>query len=93
MKYGVGIDISKGKSTIAIISVVGEVIEEPFEITHDIEGLNLLEEKGLFKKHTYNDIIDRMTDIIKYTTDTTKANWKLCNISKEDSELAMALGV
>lgn len=45
MKYGVGIDISKGKSTIAIISVVGEVIEEPFEITHDIEGLNLLEEK------------------------------------------------
>ena len=45
MKYGVGIDISKGKSTIAIISVEGEVIEEPFEITHDIEGLNLLEEK------------------------------------------------
>ena len=45
MKYGVGIDISKGKSTIAIISVGGEVIEEPFEITHDIEGLNLLEEK------------------------------------------------
>ncbi len=34
MKYVVGIDISKGKSTIAIISVVGEVIEEPFEINH-----------------------------------------------------------
>ena len=45
MKYGVGIDISKGKSTIAILSVVGEVIEEPFEISHDIDGLNLLEEK------------------------------------------------
>lgn len=45
MKYGVGIDISKGKSTIAILSVAGEVIEEPFEINHDIEGLNLLEEK------------------------------------------------
>lgn len=45
MKYGVGIDISKGKSTIAIISIAGEVIEEPFEINHDIEGLNLLEEK------------------------------------------------
>ena len=45
MKYGVGIDISKGKSTIAILSVVGEVIEEPFEIVHDINGLNLLEEK------------------------------------------------
>lgn len=45
MKYGVGIDISKGKSTIAILSVAGEVIEEPFEINHDINGLNLLEEK------------------------------------------------
>lgn len=45
MKYGVGIDVSKGKSTIAIISMVGEVIEEPFEIIHDINGLKLLEEK------------------------------------------------
>ncbi len=45
MKYGVGIDISKGKSTVAILSIEGEVIEEPFEINHDINGLNLLEEK------------------------------------------------
>lgn len=45
MKYGVGIDVSKGKSTIAILSLEGEVIEEPFEINHDINGLNLLEEK------------------------------------------------
>lgn len=45
MKYGVGIDVSKGKSTVAILSVAGEVIEEPFEIKHDIKGLNLLEEK------------------------------------------------
>ena len=45
MKYGVGIDVSKGKSTVAILSAVGEVIEEPFEIKHDIEGLNFLEEK------------------------------------------------
>mgnify|MGYP004529998205 CR=1 FL=1 len=45
MKYGVGIDISKGKSTIAILSVVGEVIEMPFEINHDDQGLKLLEEK------------------------------------------------
>ncbi len=45
MKYGVGIDISKGKSTIVILSVEGEIIEKPFEINHNIEGLNLLEEK------------------------------------------------
>lgn len=45
MKYGVGIDISKRKSTIAILSVAGEVIAEPFEINHDIDGLNLLDER------------------------------------------------
>ena len=45
MKYGVGIDVSKGKSTVAVLSLEGEVIEEPFEINHDINGLNLLEEK------------------------------------------------
>ena len=45
MKYGVGIDVSKGKSTVAILSIAGEVIEESFEINHDINGLNLLEEK------------------------------------------------
>ena len=45
MKYGVGIDVSKGKSTVAILSIEGKVIEEPFEINHDINGLNLLEEK------------------------------------------------
>ena len=30
MKYGVGIDVSKGKSTVAILSITGEVIQEPF---------------------------------------------------------------
>ena len=44
MKYGVGIDISKGKSTVAILSIVGEVIEEPFEINHNQNGLYQLEE-------------------------------------------------
>ena len=45
MKYGVGIDISKGKSTVAIMSVEGEIIEKPFEIIHNNEGLELLEKK------------------------------------------------
>ena len=35
MKYGVGIDVSKGKSTIAILTMAGEAIEEPFEFSHD----------------------------------------------------------
>ena len=45
MKYRIGIDVSKGKSTVAILSIAGEVIEEPFEINHDVDGLNLLEKK------------------------------------------------
>ena len=45
MKYGVGIDISKGKSTVAIMSIEGEIIEEPFEVKHDINGLEFLESK------------------------------------------------
>ena len=32
MKYGVGIDVSKVKSTIAIFSIEGEVIEMPIFI-------------------------------------------------------------
>lgn len=43
MKYGVGIDVSKGKSTIAILSTDGEIIKEPFEITHNILGFNNLD--------------------------------------------------
>ena len=40
--YAVGIDISKGKSTISIITTEGEIIEKPFEINHDQEGFNIL---------------------------------------------------
>ncbi len=32
MKYVVGIDISKGKGTITILNIKGEVIKELFEI-------------------------------------------------------------
>lgn len=45
MKYGVGIDVSKGKSTIAILSQAGEVIVEPFEIQHTKDGMKILEKK------------------------------------------------
>lgn len=45
MKYGVGIDVSKGKSTVAILSIEGEVIEMPFDIDHDVEDLEKLDTK------------------------------------------------
>ena len=40
--YAVGIDISKGKSTISIITTEGEIIEEPFEIFHNHDGFETL---------------------------------------------------
>ena len=40
--YAVGIDVSKGKSTISIITTEGEIIEEPFEINHNQEGFDIL---------------------------------------------------
>ena len=43
MKYGVGIDISKGKSTIAILSIEGEVIKGPFEFYHSQKDLDNLD--------------------------------------------------
>ena len=35
----VGIDVSKGKSTVCIMKPGGEVLETPFEILHTIEGI------------------------------------------------------
>lgn len=45
MKYGFGIDVSKGKSTVSIMNIEGEIIETPFEIIRNREGLELLEKK------------------------------------------------
>ena len=45
MFYSIGVDVSMGKSTIAIISIEGEVISEPFEIEHTKSGFNLILEK------------------------------------------------
>ena len=52
--YAVGIDVSKGKSTVAIISTTGEVIEEPFEINHDQKGFMLLLTK--LEKYDKDDV-------------------------------------
>lgn len=40
--YAVGIDVSKGKSTVAIVDNTSQVISEPFEIFHDFDGFNFL---------------------------------------------------
>ena len=66
MKYGVGIDVSKGKSTISILSVEGEVIEEPFEINHDLSKLNLPKDKINYASMVSNPIKIEYKDDYKY---------------------------
>jgi Transposase and inactivated derivatives len=38
----VGIDISKGKSTVCILKPYGEIVQRPFEIMHTVEDLTAL---------------------------------------------------
>lgn len=40
----IGIDISKGKSTVCFLKPYGEVLHKPFEILHTESGLNHLSE-------------------------------------------------
>ena len=36
----VGIDVSKGKSMIAVMRPFVEVVASPFEVSHNVSGLN-----------------------------------------------------
>ena len=38
----VGIDVSKGKSMVAIMRPVGEIVSAPFEIKHTASGINYI---------------------------------------------------
>lgn len=50
--YGIGIDISKGKSTVAIIDENERVIEKPFEVLHNEMGIQcILEKIKQYPKH------------------------------------------
>ena len=60
MKYGVGIDVSKGKSTISILSIEGEVTEMPFDINHDVENLEKLDKKlQMFSKEDLKIVLEQ----------------------------------
>ena len=38
----VGIDVSKGKSTVAVLRPFGEIVAEPFDVVHECSDLNKL---------------------------------------------------
>lgn len=50
----IGIDVSKRKSTVAMINVMGEVLQTPFDIEHIQSGLNEL--FGLIKDYPKNQV-------------------------------------
>lgn len=41
----IGIDVSKGKSMVAIVQPFGVVVAEPFEVSHDVQALSELVER------------------------------------------------
>ncbi len=41
----VGIDVSKGKSTVAILQPFGVVVAEPFDVSHNAQELKELVER------------------------------------------------
>lgn len=40
--YAVGVDVSKGKSMVAVVAPLGKVIIQPFEVTHTSSALGQL---------------------------------------------------
>ena len=52
--YAVGIDVSKGKSAVAILNGEGKILEKPFEIQHNEIGINSIFEK--IKEYPKNEV-------------------------------------
>lgn len=53
MLNAVGIDVSKGKSTVAILRPAGEVVRKPFNVPHSVNGLsNLISYVGSLEGET-----------------------------------------
>jgi transposase len=42
MYNAVGIDVSKGKSTVAVLQPGGVIVKKPFDVAHSISGLKEL---------------------------------------------------
>lgn len=54
---------------------------------------NRIQEKGLFKDFTFQDVMTRLDDCIKTSEDENASTWKLCSMSKKDLDLLSRLGL
>ena len=55
MYNAVGIDVSKGKSTVAVLQPGGTVIRKPFDVSHTSQNLNELAELSGFTGWRYQN--------------------------------------
>ena len=62
MYNAVGIDVSKGKSTVTVLQPGGTVIRKPFDVSHTSQNLNELS--------SYLESLDGDTKIVMECTDT-----------------------
>ena len=58
----VGIDVSKGKSTVCILKPYGEIVSKPFNITHTQKDLSEL-----------SSMLFRLNDEVKIVMEQSKA--------------------
>lgn len=70
---GVGIDVSKGKSTVAIFKPYGEIVARPFDIEHTEDGMRSLAE-----------MIKRLDGEVRVVMEATGIyHWPVLNYLKE----------
>ena len=70
----VGIDVSKGKSTIAVMRPFGEVVVSPFEVCHTASELSEL--ARLLKS------LDGETRVVMESTGNTMRRWPGCSTTR-----------
>ena len=54
---------------------------------------NKIQEKDLFKTYTFKDIMERLADVLKTSSDENRKEWKTCSLSDKDDSLLAILCV
>ena len=77
MRYSVGVDAAKGKSTICVISENGDVVISPSDICHDRENFRLL-------KQALKDVIRNKKDVKVVMEATGIYHWPIFRFFEEE---------
>ena len=78
----VGIDVSKGKSTIAVRRPGGEVVLVPFQVNHDAAGLSGLV-KTLRENFTEKKAMSALYKLEKLTVELIKVNSEIVALAQK----------